>query len=486
MKPTILILLAATNLVHAGSPVWTFTTLTPTSLSVPSNGTAVVQYTVTNQSRKTHTLVMNAIPGISQDTSGSYCKNPFVLGYQQSCRLSVLITGSQLTGNVNGGPVVCEQASQGLQCYQPSAANALNVKLTTPTSTPTINITAGSPLTLTTNGASGTITVKNTSADVAATNVTAQLIGTALFNNVTVDERSCTSIPPQGSCNLIFTPSSTAVPATSFNIRGTNTNSVSASITIQSVTPSISPSSGSSSGGVSVTITGPSLTGTSNVTFDGQAATNFTVVNDTTIKAVAPRHTVGIVPVQVTTPSTTLTYNFTYVAPEVGLSAYGGTIACLNGSNLIAASVDNSPAIQWGGSGITTSATSDTNGAANTATIISTLGANGGVVYAAQLCAQYTIDYLGNSPCTTTPCYDQWFLPSGSSFQAAPNTQLYCLFSNKTQIGGFANDIYWGSTEYAGGASRTQASVINMSNGGQGFLTKTRTLPVRCVRAFIP
>ena len=486
MKPTILILLAAANLVHAGSPVWTFTALTPTSLSVPSNGTAVVQYTVTNQSRKTHTLVMNTIPGISQDTSGGYCKNPFVLGYQQSCKLSVQITGSQLTGNVNGGPVVCEQASQGLQCYQPSAANVLNVKLTTPTSTPTINITAGSPLTLTTNGAPGTITVKNTSADVAATNVTAQLIGTALFNNVTVNDTNCTSIPPQGSCNLIFTPSSTAVPETSFNIRGTNTNSVSAIITIKSATPSITPSSGSSSGGVSVTITGPSLTGTNNVTFDGQAATNFTVINDTTIKAVAPRHAVGPVTVLVFTPSTTLIYSFTYLTPAPGQSAYGGKIACLNGSNLIAASVDNSNAIQWGGSGITTSATSETNGAANTATIISILGANGGVAYAAQLCAQYTIDYLGNSPCTTTPCYDQWFLPSGSSSQTAPNTQLYCLFSNKTQIGGFANANYWSSSESIGGASSIGASVIDMSNGTQGGNAKTIPLRVRCVRAFIP
>ena len=82
--------------------------------------------------------------------------------------------------------------------------------------------------------------------------------------------------------------------------------------------------------------------------------------------------------------------------------------------------------------------------------------------------------------------YDQWFLPSGSSSQTAPSTQLYCLFSNKTQIGGFANVSYWGSTESLGGASSSFASVIDMSNGNQGGRPKTIPLPVRCVRAFIP
>lgn len=40
---------------EAGSPVWTFTPLTATTLSVPSDETATVQYTVTNQSSRTHT-----------------------------------------------------------------------------------------------------------------------------------------------------------------------------------------------------------------------------------------------------------------------------------------------------------------------------------------------------------------------------------------------------------------------------------------------
>lgn len=82
MNKWILVLLSLASMAKAGSPVWTFTPLTPTSITVPSNGTDEVQYTVTNQSRKMHTLIMNAIGGVSQDVSAGNCQNPFTLGYQ--------------------------------------------------------------------------------------------------------------------------------------------------------------------------------------------------------------------------------------------------------------------------------------------------------------------------------------------------------------------------------------------------------------------
>ena len=39
-------------LVHAGTPLWTFTPLTPTTITVAGSDTATVRYQVTNQSRK--------------------------------------------------------------------------------------------------------------------------------------------------------------------------------------------------------------------------------------------------------------------------------------------------------------------------------------------------------------------------------------------------------------------------------------------------
>lgn len=95
--------------VFAGTPLWTFEPLTATTLAVAANGTATVQYRVTNQSSKPHTLTMRPILGITQITTGlNVCGNPFVLRGKNSCKLSLQINGSQLNDPVTGGPVVCQ------------------------------------------------------------------------------------------------------------------------------------------------------------------------------------------------------------------------------------------------------------------------------------------------------------------------------------------------------------------------------------------
>lgn len=114
------------NKIYPASPLWTFTPLTATTLTVPSTDTASVSYQITNQSRKTHSLTLRTVPGVSQNTAPGYCPNPFVLDYQQSCILTLIITGSQINGSIRGGPAVCQLGSD-LQCYQPSAVNSLNV-----------------------------------------------------------------------------------------------------------------------------------------------------------------------------------------------------------------------------------------------------------------------------------------------------------------------------------------------------------------------
>lgn len=226
------------------------------------------------------------------------------------------IKGSQLAANINGGPVVCEQASQGLQCYQPSPINALNVVLGSRSLTPRISI-SGSPLVLVVNGVAGNMTVNNTSSELAAVNVTAILTGTALNGIVTVDNSNCTNIPPLGNCTLSFMPSTSFAAPTSFNIQGTNTNAASASLTILSVPVllSASPSQGPVSRGTVVTITGLGLLGANHVYFGNQQATSFTVVNQSTVSAVSPQQTAGSVNIEVTFPSgdtATLVSGFNY------------------------------------------------------------------------------------------------------------------------------------------------------------------------------
>ena len=79
---------------------------------------------------------------------------------------------------------------------------------------------------------------------------------------------------------------------------------------------SISPTSGATAGGTSVTITGTGFTGATGVTFGSTAATSFTVNSDTSITAVAPAGSNGVVSIRVTTPlgtsADTANDNFTY------------------------------------------------------------------------------------------------------------------------------------------------------------------------------
>ncbi|KTC73084.1 NHL repeat protein [Legionella birminghamensis] len=115
------------SLAFAGIPLWTFTPLTATSLTVSPNSSAIVKYQITNQSRRTHTLTMKPVPGITQViTSASDCPRLFSLGYQQSCILNLAISGSALSANVIGGPQVCSQYNPN-QCYQPGIADILRI-----------------------------------------------------------------------------------------------------------------------------------------------------------------------------------------------------------------------------------------------------------------------------------------------------------------------------------------------------------------------
>ncbi|MCL9685136.1 WD40/YVTN/BNR-like repeat-containing protein [Legionella maioricensis] len=118
----------------AGSPLFTLTPLTPKAIQVSVLGTASVQYRVENQSSKSHTVVMTPIPGITQITNNGNCPNPFVLNAKQACTLTLAVNGNSLAGNVQRGPIVCQQTTDGSRglCYQPSAINSLNITLSAP------------------------------------------------------------------------------------------------------------------------------------------------------------------------------------------------------------------------------------------------------------------------------------------------------------------------------------------------------------------
>lgn len=555
--------------IQASTPVWTFTPLTATTLNVPANSSDIVQYQVTNQSTKPHTLTMRPIQGITQITTGpGICGSAFALpGKGSSCILSLQVIGSQIKAPITDGPTVCQQGNNN-QCYKPNQTNRLRVTQGPPLTDATIIVT-GSPLTLTTNGPTGSLTINNTSMVVTATNITANFTGTALDSRVTETGNTCAALLPNSSCTLTYTPGGTAVPQTNFTIQGTNTNVLTAAIailvptpTLTSVAPNsgttlggsavtlsgtnltnasavtfggvnatnlmvvnantatantpahaagtvnvsvitpggtatlnngytyisfptltaINPSSGTTSGVTGVTLTGTNLSNTTSVTFGGIAATFINVVNSTTVTAITPTHAAGAVNVVITTAegSATLTNGYTYLATAAGQASGGGNIACLNGGtlNLIAAEMDNSTSMSWGGSGtaIGASAQSDSNGAGNTTAIVTALGA--GTNYAAGLCDAYQVDSQGNTPCLAgNACYDDWFLPA--------TNQLDCLFVNRAAIGGFSGSDYWTSTELVANPT-LRAKIQAFNTGTQTDAPKSDLWRVRCVRVFTP
>jgi hypothetical protein len=231
---------------HAGIPLWSFTPLTPTTVALPIGVGATVQYTVTNNSRKSHILVMTPIAGITQVTDSGNCPNPFILGYLGSCTLTLQFSANTLTTNIYSGPQVCEQGSD-LQCYQPSLADSLNITLTNvpppppppPMTTLVASVTAialsvnNTTLNPALTGSPRNILIQNTGT-VPATNVN-YTVSPALPAGTTITPATCGTIAVGASCTLTITPAVTPSTATStVNVVGDNTNTVSPGVSVLS------------------------------------------------------------------------------------------------------------------------------------------------------------------------------------------------------------------------------------------------------------
>lgn len=154
-------------------------------------------------------------------------------------------------------------------------------------------------------------------------------------------------------------------------------------------------------------------------------------------------------------------HHMIYAGPsgvKAGQWYHGGVVFYADGSgNGLISTVEDQGYCQWGGEGITTSATSTTNGTSNTTKIVSKLGAGN---YAAYKCD--TLKMGG---------YNDWFMPS--------NDELDLLYQNKDTVGTFV-DGYWSSTEN----TSTHAFLENFLNGFQGAVLKGTNFYVRCIRDY--
>jgi hypothetical protein len=156
----------------------------------------------------------------------------------------------------------------------------------------------------------------------------------------------------------------------------------------------------------------------------------------------------------------------------IGASCLGGILAYIlqNGDpgydadtihGLIAAPSNQPLDIDWGCYGTEIPGAYGTvigTGSQNTVDIVA--GCTTGT-QAAKSCADLTLDG-----------YSDWYLPSVD--------ELFKIYLNKVEIGGFPNNQYWTSSQ----VSNTYAIRIYFYNGVQSNGNKIVTYPVRCIRSF--
>ena len=227
-----------------------------------------------------------------------------------------------------------------------AAAPVVSDGLPVPESSKTINITAKqfafTPSSFTVNvGDVVTINISVPSSD-----------GSSVGHGFIMDTWVPTSILiPRGSTKSVtFTPTAPGtygfVCAQNSPTCGSGHSSMIGSMTVLAAPPpaitNFSPASGPTTGGTTVTISGSNFVSGATVTFDTTAATNVTVVNDSSITAVSPAHAPGAVNVTVTNPDqkSASSGSFTYITPAPAVTSIappsgpttGGTPVTISGS----------------------------------------------------------------------------------------------------------------------------------------------------------
>lgn len=230
----VILMLIVGGRVYAAVPLLEFVALTPTSLSLPEDGEASVQYRLTNQSPTSRTFTMVPITGIDVAGGIGACVLPFALAPQQSCVLNLHLIGSQMGNGVTGGPTICVALPSGdpdpLQCWQPSAADQLNIVIIP---TPRALITA-TPASL--SFAAGTLASVTLSNDPDSP-VPAQDLAVDVPPNtgIDVDLGTCAApLAPGASCELLL-GAAEPQPTTTLVIAGSNTIPTSIDVTVTDV-----------------------------------------------------------------------------------------------------------------------------------------------------------------------------------------------------------------------------------------------------------
>lgn len=494
--------------VQAGVQVWSFSPNGSPAVSVSALDTATVSYTVTNNSRKPHRLVLSSKTpaGISQ--TGGPCvlaaKSPTTPN--PTCTLTLSINGSALpANNLSGGPSLCQTNSNGTpnpnQCYQPNRSDVLVITRTTAPGATTLSTSVPSPsiLALSVNdialnaaltGNARHITIQNTGTN-QATGLSVLASGLPAGTDITTIPTTCTgTLAPNATCTVTITPGSNATSGCTTGIAPTpGTITVSATNATTPVTSNVvvlsygcqyqggflysvddaTANTGSIGGKVSSLVdqAGPYINATQPNAIMWSSDGNGATINDVDYTAI-----LGIDEISTTSaPSPT---SPPYPAYPMGTPAY---TAC-NGYS---------------------------DGACNSSNILSYYNfnrVNGGA-------APTPLNYYAAGLCTATiNTYSDWYLPSICEMDSI-NTSITCSPGTQSMLGSLSfllgdsgavtpstscsppsgtdclAGVYWSSTEFTNDPQFAARTEYFASGGGsaQGLDGKIGLLGVRCSRA---
>lgn len=156
---------------------------------------------------------------------------------------------------------------------------------------------------------------------------------------------------------------------------------------------------------------------------------------------------------------------------KIGQQYQGGIIFYIDSTGehgLIAAPMDQANGVTWGNVYVATGARDPAIGAGkgNTELIVKKLGEG---KYAAKICTDLVLNG-----------YDDWYLPS--------KDELFKLYENRNEVGGFKRLKYFSSTEakmtYAGGVVNYASYCRDFGNGSGGRYLHSAYYNVRAVRSF--
>ena len=477
---------------------------TATTVQIPINTTADVQYQFTNRSPITRQFTVTAITGMSQvTTSGTMCANPFTLAYGESCLLTMRFTGSLIMAPITGGPEVCkvleenDNSSGNSLCIQPATVNQLAITIVAAENA-SLSVTPSSLTLVVGDYLPQLLTVTNASTRITASSVQATLPGS--WTDITQDASHCFSLPPLSSCLIELTPGPTSYAVQSVNISGGSSTVVPVSMVVNA-TPMLSvdrPSVTVYPGVVAnltvqnvsarlITNVSSVLAGTpfsGKVTESGNTCSSLAVGQSCTLSYTASSTPVAeaaytIVADNVAPKSVLMKVSSALAIGTEWQDGYVFKIDSNGSTGVVVSSADVSANLIWGGSGtaIGTMASSTSNGVANTNAIVDELTNNQSILitsYAAGLCSNFV----------SAGAYNDWYLPASD--------ELVTIWThsniNGGPIPGFNfGDGYWSSTEATDALSAWFGKVVYFGGTFNGMVYpdfKTNTYSVRCARAF--